>query len=198
MNNFSKSELFTILDYSKPMQQLILPIFDNFYNICTDNSIPFFMCEGSLLGCVRHQGFVPWDDDIDIYMFPDKLSKFQQYTDSLHTELVKHNPSLYFYKNKKNRLKIDIFVHPFKKHVYNTNNYIQSKFENYVVSIPYNSESILDKLYSDWRGTCYISNHKISIEKYKTWYGYKNQLKNLYNNIPTNVAKDWVEEYEKK
>jgi hypothetical protein len=197
MNNFSKAELFAILDYSKSRQQEILPIFDNFYNICTTYNIPFFMCEGSLLGCVRHQGFVPWDDDIDIYMPPDSVISLIQYMDYSYAEIIEYDELLFFYKNKNSNLKIDIFLYPFKKNIYNSSNYTKRKFENYSVNIPDNSESILDKLYPKWKDTCYISNHKIAKEKYNTSFGYHNNLKKLYNSISTNLAKEWIEDYAK-
>ena len=43
----------------------ILKVFDTF---CTEHKIQYFLCGGTLLGAVRNQGFIPWDDDVDVMM----------------------------------------------------------------------------------------------------------------------------------
>lgn len=44
--------------------------------VCRANGIPYSMMCGSLLGAVRHQGFIPWDDDIDLLMTREAFSRF--------------------------------------------------------------------------------------------------------------------------
>lgn len=47
---------------------LLLKEMEFFHSFCEANGIQYFLFYGSMLGAVRHQGFIPWDDDIDLVM----------------------------------------------------------------------------------------------------------------------------------
>lgn len=60
------------LEELKVLQMDVLTAIDKF---CTENGITYSLAGGTLLGAIRHKGYIPWDDDIDIYMFRDDYNK---------------------------------------------------------------------------------------------------------------------------
>lgn len=62
-------------------------------NFCMKHDLRYFIAYGSLLGAARHQGFIPWDDDIDILMpFPDYLRFCELFQSDREHELISmHN-----------------------------------------------------------------------------------------------------------
>lgn len=58
------------------LQKVILSIAKDIDDLCRKNNIDYYLFGGSALGAIRHQGFIPWDDDMDIIMDHHNYTKF--------------------------------------------------------------------------------------------------------------------------
>ena len=59
----------------KRVQDRLLEMAKVIHNILEENGVPYFITFGTLLGAVRHGGFIPWDDDLDIFLFDETYEK---------------------------------------------------------------------------------------------------------------------------
>ena len=59
------------------LQQALLEMYLDLQAVCDENGLQCFMVGGSALGAVRHQGFIPWDDDVDLSMPREDLEKLK-------------------------------------------------------------------------------------------------------------------------
>lgn len=67
----------------KELQDISLDILIDVHNFCVQNNIKYSIDYGTLIGALRHKGFIPWDDDVDIVMpRPD----FEQFCKSYYSE----------------------------------------------------------------------------------------------------------------
>lgn len=60
---------------TKEIQELTLNILEQFNTFCVEKGINFFLAYGTLIGAIRHNGFIPWDDDIDIWMLREDFER---------------------------------------------------------------------------------------------------------------------------
>ena len=62
----------------KKLWDVQLSCFDQLKKICEKHGIKYFAGGGTLLGTVRHKGFIPWDDDMDFFMFQEDYDRFAE------------------------------------------------------------------------------------------------------------------------
>ncbi len=79
--SFYKKEVrsdFLVDKKRKKVWAVELEMLEKLDEVCKKHGITYWVFYGTLLGAVRHQGFVPWDDDIDVVMFRDHYERFQE------------------------------------------------------------------------------------------------------------------------
>ena len=87
------------------IQKMELGIMEYIHEVCQKIGAKYFLAYGSLIGAVRHKGFIPWDDDMDICMLRDDYKKLQDY-------LIAHPDERYELMSYKNNIN---YVYPFMK-----------------------------------------------------------------------------------
>lgn len=73
------------MDQMVELKQRLMDMMKWFHSFCVENNIRYYMVDGTMIGAVRHQGFIPWDDDIDVAVPREDYNRL--------AELFAKNPS---------------------------------------------------------------------------------------------------------
>ena len=95
------------IDALRQIQLRLLKCVDT---ICVENNLHYSLCGGTLIGAIRHKGYMPWDDDIDV-MFP--RADYEQFIKIVEKRLS-NNLAVYTCFNKPD------YYYPFAKLVHTT------------------------------------------------------------------------------
>lgn len=65
-----------LMEQTRTIQKIDLVLLKEFDRVCREIGVGYFVCGGTMLGYMRHDGFIPWDDDIDVGMLRADYDKF--------------------------------------------------------------------------------------------------------------------------
>lgn len=108
--NFGGKKISPALGNLKLVQDCSVALLNHFNDICKKHDIKYWLDSGTLIGCVRHNGFIPWDDDIDVCMLREDYEKLHSVLDLEFKDGFKYAQSeclRLFYKNTP--AQVDVF-----------------------------------------------------------------------------------------
>lgn len=185
----------------KEIQKLELDILDEVVKFCQENNLKYMLAYGTLLGAVRHKGFIPWDDDVDILMPRKDYQKFiELWNDEGKYKLLECR------KNKE-------YIYPFAK-VYNSETvmeehdvevrcqlglYIDIFPIDSIKGTPEESKKFVKKceMLEKFRLYSMMSVDKIMHENHKKNFGRKTLWKILRKIGPSKIAR-YIDKYSQK
>lgn len=83
--NFLEEEIrcgYKISSEMKKVWAVQIDLLEQVKKICKKHGLKYFADSGTLIGAIRHKGYIPWDDDIDLVMMRNDYNKFMEYAKS--------------------------------------------------------------------------------------------------------------------
>ena len=90
----------------RQLQNVLLQMLKDIDEVCQKNNIPYWLTGGSALGAVRHEGFIPWDDDADIGMMREDYERF--------LTVVHQLPDQYVIQSYESHKEYNVLIPPMK------------------------------------------------------------------------------------
>lgn len=110
---------------TRKLQLALLETMKGFHKACIENNITYYMVGGTFLGAIRHNGFIPWDDDMDIGLPRADYERLCR----IAGEILPPNLALRFYKTTENS------PFHFVKLVNTNTTLVEKNYKNYVEGI---------------------------------------------------------------
>lgn len=128
------------------LHQVDLNIVKEVVALCDRHGLKYYMLGGTMLGAVRHQGFIPWDDDIDLGMFRSDYERFLSLAQELpsHLKVVnyRNTPSYQYYITRV----LDLETKVVETRIGNNNRYTNASIDIFPIDGTPNNH-ILRKIY---------------------------------------------------
>ena len=107
----------------KKLWMLSLDLLFQFEKVCKKYGFQYFLCGGSMLGAIRHKGFIPWDDDLDVFLFRDDYEKFlklgNEFNDPYFLQTPDTDPGYFYTMAKIRNSRTTMLVDEFKYQKFN-------------------------------------------------------------------------------
>lgn len=90
-----------MINSTRELQLKLLELMNVFHRVCECNNIKYYMLGGTMLGAVRHKGFIPWDDDMDVGLSRQDYEKLlslpqSEWPEYVHIKTPKNSKDLIF------------------------------------------------------------------------------------------------------
>lgn len=157
-------------------KRIMVNILKSIDKCCRENNIKYSLCWGTMIGAIRHRGFIPWDDDIDIMMPREDYNRFiKVYNDSEH--------GIYTPRLTKNSVQIITKIYDKKTCTY-FNNLSKCLFGVWVSIFPY--DNVPDENLQQWerRRNFWVNVYHIKIANYLKTDSLMRRLVKFFLKIP--------------